>query len=266
MVGDGVNDVPALKAARLAIAQGTGAQMAKSVADVVLVQGDFAAVPPMVAEGRTILRNVQRVARLFVTKSVFAAVMIVAFALAGFDYPFIPRQLSLAATLTIGVPAFFLALAPSAGPWRPDDLVRGIAPLRRARRPGARRRACSWRTSSRSTSSTSRTEAARTVATTTLVVVGLGYVVALEGGRRRSLAARARAADGRGLRGRPGGAGDPRLLRAAAAVGSDAARPRRRARRSRSASFLPLWRRIAERESAAAQRPQTGQGEAPERA
>ena len=104
-----------------------GRRWRAGVADVVLVQGDFAAVPPMVGEGRTILRNVQRVARLFVTKSVFAAVMIVAFAVVGFDYPFLPRQLSLAATLTIGVPAFFLALAPSSGPWRPDGLVREIA-------------------------------------------------------------------------------------------------------------------------------------------
>ena len=75
MVGDGVNDVPALKEARLAIAQGSGAQMSRSVADLVLVRDDFAVVPGMVAEGRQILRNIQRVARLFITKTVFTAVV-----------------------------------------------------------------------------------------------------------------------------------------------------------------------------------------------
>src|SRR5258708_14498667 len=96
MVGDGVNDVPALKEARLAIAQGSGAQMARSVADLVLVQDDFAAVPSMVAEGRQILRNIQRVAQLFVTKTVFTALVGLAVAIPTATFPLLPRQFPIA--------------------------------------------------------------------------------------------------------------------------------------------------------------------------
>ncbi|HWK29519.1 MAG TPA: HAD-IC family P-type ATPase [Solirubrobacter sp.] len=127
MVGDGVNDVPALKASRLAIAQGTGAQMAKSVADLVLVHGSFAVVPPMVEQGRQALRNLQRVAKLYVTKSAFAAFLIVLIGITATAYPLLPRHFSLAATITIGIPTFFLALAPSSGPWRTRDFTADVS-------------------------------------------------------------------------------------------------------------------------------------------
>src|SRR5207302_6513286 len=127
MVGDGVNDVPALKEARLAIAQGSGAQMARSVADLVLVEDDFAAVPGMVGEGRQILRNIQRVARLFVTKTVFTAVVGLAVGIPTATFPLLPRQFTIASTVTIGIPAFLLALAPSSGPWRPEHFLGSVA-------------------------------------------------------------------------------------------------------------------------------------------
>ena len=127
MVGDGVNDVPALKEARLAIAQGSGTQMARSVADLVLVGDDFGVVPGMVAEGRQILRNIQRVARLFITKAVFTATVGWGVAVPTGIFPLLPRQFTIASTVTIGVPSFVLALAPSSGPWRPDRYLQSVA-------------------------------------------------------------------------------------------------------------------------------------------
>ena len=126
MVGDGVNDVPGLKAARLAIAQGSGVQMARSVADLVLVRSDFEVVPALVGEGRRILRNLQRVTKLFVAKAAFAAFLILSIGIAPIAYPLLPRHLTLGASLAIGIPAFFLALAPSSGPFSLQGFLRGV--------------------------------------------------------------------------------------------------------------------------------------------
>jgi cation-transporting P-type ATPase E len=127
MIGDGVNDVPAMKRARLAVALGSGSQLAKSVADAILVSDRFGCIPEAVVEGRRIIRNIQRVAKLFVTKSVFAAFVILTFGLFTGSFPLLPRHVSLAATFTIGIPGFLLALAP--GGDRPDSgsFLRSVA-------------------------------------------------------------------------------------------------------------------------------------------
>ncbi|MBN1530967.1 MAG: HAD-IC family P-type ATPase [Thermoleophilaceae bacterium] len=190
MVGDGVNDVPALKEARLAIAQGSGTQMAKSVADLVLVRGDFGAVPGMVAEGRQILRNLQRVAKLYVSKSAFAAFLVLTVGTTATAYPLLPRHFSLAASLTIGIPSFLLALAPSTGPWDTSGFLRRLA--RFAVPAGA---AAGIGVVSSYQFALNALELplleARTVAASVLVLVGLYLVLALEGagGRRGRLVA-----------------------------------------------------------------------------
>lgn len=113
MTGDGVNDVLALKDADCGIAMASGAQAASQVAQLVLLDSDFAALPSVVAEGRRVINNIQRSASLFLVKNIFSFLLsIVALALP-LAYPFQPLQLSLVTFATIGAPAFFLALEPN---------------------------------------------------------------------------------------------------------------------------------------------------------
>jgi cation-transporting ATPase E len=113
MTGDGVNDVLALKQADLGVAMGSGAAVSRSVAPVVLLDSDFAGLPPVLAEGRRVIANVERVANLFLTKTVYATLLALAVGVARVPFPFLPRHLTIISSLTIGIPAFFLALAPN---------------------------------------------------------------------------------------------------------------------------------------------------------
>jgi magnesium-transporting ATPase (P-type) len=184
MIGDGVNDVPALKQARLAVAMGSGTQVTKGVADVVLLKDEFARLPEAVSEGRRIARNIHRLGRLYLTKSVYAAALILLVAVPRFAIPFLPRHLTLAAFLTIGIPSFVLALAPSDGPLYRGRLLRALAafavPAGLATALGSI--LCFFLVD---TVFGGSLEAGRTAATTTLIVLGLSFVLLLERGPGR---------------------------------------------------------------------------------
>jgi cation-transporting ATPase E len=111
--GDGVNDTLALKQADIGVAMGSGAAATRAVAQLVLLDGRFATLPGVVAEGRRVTANIERVANLFVTKTVWATVLSVIVGLAAWPFPLLPRQLTVIDSLAIGIPAFFLALAPN---------------------------------------------------------------------------------------------------------------------------------------------------------
>jgi len=124
MTGDGVNDALALKDADIGVAMGNGAQATKAVAQLVLLDGKFSHMPSVLAEGRRVIGNVERVANLFVAKNVMSLIAIISAALFTLPFPFLPRHLTLVSAVTIGIPAFFLALGPNKRRYVPGFLRR----------------------------------------------------------------------------------------------------------------------------------------------
>jgi magnesium-transporting ATPase (P-type) len=163
---------------------GSGAQVTKGVADVVLLEDEFARLPEAVAEGRRIARNIHRLGRLYLTKTVYAAALILLVAVPGFAFPFLPRHLTLAAFLTIGVPSFVLALLPSDGPLYRGRLLRALAAFSV---PAGLATALGSILSFFLVDTVfgASLEAGRTAATTTLIVLGLSFVLLLERGPGR---------------------------------------------------------------------------------
>jgi cation-transporting ATPase E len=184
MIGDGVNDVPALKQARLAVAMGSGSQITKGIADIVLLRDQFSMLPRAVGEGRRIARNIHRLGRLYATKTIYAAILILLAAIFGFTFPFLPRQLTVAALLTIGIPSFVLALAPSEGPLYRGRLLRALAAFGVPAGAGIAVGSllCYFLVDSIFGGSL---DEARTAATTTLIVLGLCFILLLERGPGR---------------------------------------------------------------------------------
>jgi len=123
MTGDGVNDVLALKDADIGVAMGSGSSASRAVAQIVLLDNKFATLPHVVAEGRRVIGNIERVSNLFLTKTVYSVLLAILVGLAGVSskvfgtdpllFPFQPIHVTIAAWFTIGIPAFILSLAPN---------------------------------------------------------------------------------------------------------------------------------------------------------
>jgi len=126
MIGDGVNDALALKQSDLGIAMGSGSAATRAVANLVLLDNRFASLPEIVGEGRRVIANVERLSRLFLTKTTWAMMLAIVFGLTFWEFPFLPRQLSAVDGFTIGIPAFLLALLPNSQRYQPGFLKRAL--------------------------------------------------------------------------------------------------------------------------------------------
>jgi cation-transporting ATPase E len=126
MTGDGVNDALALKTADLGVAMGNGAAATKAVSRIVLLNSSFASFPMLIGEGRRVIANVERVSRLFLTKTMWAMLLAAVFGFMLWSFPFLPRQLSAVDGYTIGIASFFLALLPNTRRYRPGFLKRSL--------------------------------------------------------------------------------------------------------------------------------------------
>jgi cation-transporting ATPase E len=177
MVGDGVNDTSALKEADIAVGMGSGTPAARAVSELVLLDDAFSSLPEVVQEGRRVMGNVERVANIFLTKTVYALLLALAIGVATFPFPFLPRQLTLISAVTIGIPAFLLAFSHRA----PRARLGFVARVLRFAVPAGVCAACATFISyafARVAPDVNLDEA-RTTATMVLVTIGLALVARL---------------------------------------------------------------------------------------
>ena len=228
-----------LKDADLGIAMGSGSAASRAVAELVLLDGRFATLPAVMAEGRRVIANIERVAKVFVTKTVYATLLALAVGVAGQPFPFLPRHLTLVSSLTIGIPGFFLALEPNTQRARPGFVRRVLVFADPA---GVAAAAATFAIDRITDLANIPVAQARTTATLTLGLIGAGGAGAC---RQATEPAAGPAAWRHGCRlgsgaGRAVAARLFRLGLAAGAVRAGRPRPSRRPRGSSRPSYRPL--------------------------